>query len=74
MSQPREALDAILRKHRRQLDQAVHAVQDELADHLAHQPRTDNDAYRSYVLGIHNNAYDLRDQINAFFTTWIREN
>lgn len=77
MSEPRQALDAILRKHREHLDQAVQALEADLQRHgeTVREDGTGDETYQSFVMDVSFDAdYDLKCQIQAFFTTWIRDN
>jgi hypothetical protein len=75
MSTDREGLQAILRKHQPQLDQALQALQGDLRAHVDSFSRMglDEDVYEINALGIYNEAFDLREQVASFFATWVDE-
>ncbi|WP_406051539.1 hypothetical protein [Kribbella sp. NBC_00889] len=65
-----EAVQALLQQSREPLDKAMQTLQGELGA-LAGAVENEGSEEESYVLGIYNEAFELRLQVKAFFETWL---
>ena len=73
MKEPHKELEAMLRKRYQELDKEMRALQGDLRAHAEtiRLEGTDDEYHLSNALGIANTVFDMKGDIDGWFTTWI---